>query len=79
MTCRDVTDALHDYLSGELPAEQMAEIDRHIGGCADCTNYLDAYKRTQDLAKDALEADPMTPAELPDALLEAILRARRPN
>ena len=79
MTCRDVTDALGDYLSGELSAERMAEVNEHLATCADCTNYLTAYRQTLTLTKQAFDASEAPPAEVPDALVKAILAARRPN
>ena len=77
VTCRDVTDALHDYLSGELPPEQTAEVDRHLVTCANCVNYLAAYRQTLTLTTDAFDSDKMPPADLPVALVKAILAARR--
>jgi anti-sigma factor RsiW len=78
VTCREVTDTLSDYLSGELPPEQTAELDQHLSTCVDCANYLAAYRQTLTLTKDAL-ASGAPPPDIPEALVKAIMAARRRN
>jgi anti-sigma factor RsiW len=78
VTCREVTDALHDYLSGELPPEQTAEVDQHLATCVDCENYLAAYQHTLTLTKDAFDPG-AAPPDIPEALVKAIMAARRRN
>ena len=79
MTCRDVTDALSEYLSGEMSPERSAALDQHVATCADCANYLAAYLQTLTLTKHAFDASDTPPTDIPEALVKAILAARRPK
>ena len=78
MTCRELADFLDDYLAGELTAERRMVFDGHLLLCVDCRNYLDSYRRTIELGKQAFEDDAApVPAEIPSGLVNAILKARR--
>jgi anti-sigma factor RsiW len=78
MNCRESTEFLHDYLFGDLPAEERAEFDRHLAECPWCVAYLDSYRQTILLGKamcaDSEEGSP--PADAPEELTQAILHAR---
>jgi anti-sigma factor RsiW len=78
MNCREFTAFLHEYLGGNLPAAERAEFDRHLAECPWCVVYLDSYQKTIDLERAAFssseEAPP--PADAPEELIQAILRAR---
>jgi anti-sigma factor RsiW len=74
VTCREVTDFLLEYLSGELPAAQRKVFDEHLAECPDCVTYLTTYQQTIQLEKAAFaHADEAIPKEL----VQAILAARR--
>ncbi|MBN1435051.1 zf-HC2 domain-containing protein [Candidatus Fermentibacterales bacterium] len=36
MTCREVAEVLHDYVSGELDDSENGEIFRHLQNCESC-------------------------------------------
>jgi anti-sigma factor RsiW len=75
-TCHEVLDFLGDYTSGELDPMRTAAFERHLALCASCRHYLDSYRRTIDLEKDAFdEPDLQDP---PEELVQAILAIRRP-
>ena len=78
MNCREFTEFLHDYLLGDLPAGARAEFDKHLAECPWCVAYLDSYRKTVQLEQAALSApeDAPPPAEAPEELVQAILRAR---
>jgi anti-sigma factor RsiW len=78
MNCREFTEVLHDYLFGNLPAEERAEFDKHLAECPWCVAYLDSYQKTIRLEQAAFTApeDAPPPADAPEELIEAILRAR---
>jgi anti-sigma factor RsiW len=78
MNCREFTEFLHEYLFGNLPAEERAEFDRHLAECPWCVAYLDSYRKTILLGKAAFAAseDAPPPAVAPEELIQAILRAR---
>jgi anti-sigma factor RsiW len=78
MNCREFTEFLHEYLSGNLTAEERAEFDRHLAECPWCVAYLDSYQKTVQLeqAAFAAPADTPPPPDAPEELIQAILRAR---
>ena len=82
MNCREFTDFLHEYLSGNLPADERVEFENHLANCPWCVAYLDSYQKTIALEKAAFAApeDAPPPADAPEELVEAIVRARaRPS
>jgi anti-sigma factor RsiW len=77
LTCKDVHDFLMAYLDGDVtPAERRA-FDEHLGACASCVRYLEQYKRTIQLSRDAGETGIAADANVPAGLIEAIRAARR--
>jgi anti-sigma factor RsiW len=78
MNCREFTEFLHEYLFGNLPADERAEFDKHLGECPWCVAYLDSYQKTIQLERAAFPApeDAPPPADAPEELVQAILRAR---
>jgi anti-sigma factor (TIGR02949 family) len=75
MTCRELIDFLAAYLDGELPADERARFDAHLGECPECVAYLTTYRDTIALAKGACATDP-TP-DVPERLVRAIAAARK--
>ena len=53
LTCKEFIDFLAEYLDGELSAERVAIFDQHLAICPDCVAYLESYKSTIGLLKDA--------------------------
>jgi anti-sigma factor RsiW len=78
MNCREFTEFLHEYLFGNLPAEERAEFDKHLAECPWCVAYLDSYQKTIKLEQAAFSnpEDAPPPADAPEELIQAILRAR---
>ncbi|HJZ93913.1 MAG TPA: zf-HC2 domain-containing protein [Gemmataceae bacterium] len=78
MNCREFTEFLHEYLFGDLPAEERAEFDKHLAECPWCVAYLDSYRKTIQLGQAAFSGreDGPPPASAPEELIQAILRAR---
>ena len=78
ITCRELDQFLLDYVSGELPADQRSEVDRHLAACPPCVRYLEQYRATIAMGKLAFECpDDGVPAEVPPELLDAIIAATR--
>ena len=67
MNCREFTEFLHEYLSGDLPAAERAEFDGHLGECPWCLAYMDSYVKTMRLEQAAFSApeDAPPPADAP--------------
>lgn len=77
MTCRELIEFLIDYDSGELDGDVRAEFERHLGTCPPCLAYLDTYRRTVQLGREALaDGDGAALPEMPEELVRAILAAR---
>jgi anti-sigma factor RsiW len=78
MNCREFSEFLHEYLFDNLPAAERAEFEKHLAECPWCVAYLDSYKKTIQLEQAAFSApeDAPPPADAPEELVRAILRAR---
>ena len=78
MNCREFVDFLMTYLDGELESEPARVFEDHMNLCPPCMTYLDTYKDTIRLGKFACRDDEGPPPEdAPEALVQAILAARR--
>jgi anti-sigma factor RsiW len=80
LTCREMADFLGDYFEGALPVDQKREFERHLSVCPPCIHYLESYKATVALAKQSCSdaaARGAPPADVPEALIQAILAARK--
>jgi anti-sigma factor RsiW len=77
VTCREFTEFINRFLDGELPASERKPFEQHLGRCANCARYLESYRTTITLGKRAFEeGDVAVPPDVPDELVDAILRAR---
>ena len=57
MNCREFTEFLHQYLFDDLPVEERAEFEKHLAECPWCVAYLDSYKKTILLTRNAFDAN----------------------
>ncbi|HYY77852.1 MAG TPA: anti-sigma factor [Actinomycetes bacterium] len=71
LACRDVVEAVTDYLEGAMPAADRERFERHLAGCDDCAAYLEQL-RTSIRLSGRVQAESMPPA-----LREGLLRAFR--
>jgi len=76
ITCREVVDFLQDYLAGGLDAEAAARFERHLSECPPCVAYMKTYQATPAIVEAALKDEGDVPADMPEDLVRAILRAR---
>jgi anti-sigma factor RsiW len=73
IVCASGVELLMEYLDGVMPPELRAALDEHVAGCPRCTAFVESYRATPRILRDA------TAASLPDELeesLKAFLRAR---
>jgi anti-sigma factor RsiW len=54
MRCRDLLDALSDYVDGELDESLCADIEEHLKDCNPCRVEVDTVKKTVTLFRDHL-------------------------
>jgi anti-sigma factor RsiW len=76
LACGEVITFLFEYLEDGVPPERRAEFERHLAICPSCRNYLDTYRETLLLAYRAELADEIDIPEVPQHLLDAIIRSR---
>ena len=74
ITCKELIDFIFDYVSGELPAADRHEFERHLHVCPPCIAYLDTYKEAVRLGKDAMKE--VREAPVPEELVKVILACR---
>jgi anti-sigma factor RsiW len=73
VVCRSGVDLLMEYLEGVLSPEVCAALDEHVAGCPRCAAFVESYRNTPRILREA------TGATLPpdvEASLRAFLRAR---
>jgi anti-sigma factor RsiW len=74
MTCAQIADFLMDYLSGGLPRPAAEAFESHLRVCEDCRNYIDSYRKTVAMGRNALDAADEV-KKMPDSLIRSILHA----
>jgi anti-sigma factor RsiW len=78
MTCREFVDFLMGYIDGDLEAAPRRVFEEHMEMCPPCVVFMDTYRETIRLGKFAcLEPEGPPPEAAPEALIQAILIARR--
>jgi predicted anti-sigma-YlaC factor YlaD len=60
MTCRELTELLLDFVSGELTQEDVQRIKDHLKVCPPCVVILNTYRLTIQLTRQ-LPPQPMPP------------------
>lgn len=72
-TCNDALKHLVDYLEGELDPKMCAELEAHLSACPPCVHFLDGYRATGKVCREALARQ--MPEEMKSALRD-FLRAK---
>ncbi len=49
--CREITDLLLDYLTGELDPGTASAFEDHLRLCSDCVAFLNTYKKTVQVTR----------------------------
>ena len=79
MSCREFIEFLWKYLEEDLPADERRTFDEHLAECPHCVRYLDSYRKTVSLGREAFTVAPPegpVPTDVPEELVHAILAAR---
>jgi anti-sigma factor RsiW len=74
VTCASGVSVLMDYLEGVVSEDVRAAIDAHVNGCPRCQAFIESYRATPRILREATIAT--FPPELEQSLI-AYLRARR--
>jgi anti-sigma factor RsiW len=46
LTCQELVELVTDYLEGALSRRDRKRFERHISGCANCTEYVAQFRET---------------------------------
>ena len=77
LTCKNVQDFLMAYIDGEVTADERRAFEEHLAACSSCVRYLEQYKRTIRLGREAVcSADETVASQVPAGLIDAIKAAR---
>jgi anti-sigma factor RsiW len=80
MKCRDATEFLMDYLSGELPPETARQFEVHLAACVNCRTFLAQYRDTIAAGRRVCsDPDQDAALALPEDLVRAIMAALPPR
>lgn len=66
--CNDALKHLVDYLEGDLSDEDEAELEEHFQYCSPCMRFLESYRSTGKICKEAIERE--MPASMKSSLLD---------
>lgn len=80
ITCERCVDFLLDYVDGAIDDDRRRDFEAHLAGCPDCTAYLDNYRKAAAITANLGRrnaTDRIGP--MPQSLIDAILKARRPR
>ncbi len=73
-TCKEMLDALTDYLEGDLPEDDEEEFEGHMEDCIPCDAFFRTYRKSSEMARETLRVEDVPP-EL-QARVRRYLRAR---
>ncbi|MEX2303860.1 MAG: zf-HC2 domain-containing protein [Bryobacterales bacterium] len=76
MDCGDVRDAMHRYLDGELPEDEITRLESHLLDCAACREDHGRWQEVADAVRGAKEAYRPSPAS-EQRVREMLQRAER--
>jgi anti-sigma factor RsiW len=78
LSCRTVIESLDELLEGSLTRSRRGRFEAHLSGCDACRRYAREYEETIRIGQRAFApADDEAEAEVPAAMIGAILRACR--
>jgi anti-sigma factor RsiW len=76
--CREFVEFLDDYLFSALDPERRLVFEAHLAVCPPCIRYMKSYLATIRMEKAVFDRpDAPVPGEVPEELVQAILKARR--
>lgn len=77
LSCREVLEALSDFVNGTLSPDEVARIRLHLDACGTCTRFGGRFAGFIAVVRRELAAGPPLDAEVA-ARLRARLRRERP-
>ena len=55
--CPRIISLLSDYIDGRLPADVRQDLEQHLNGCSECTNFVGTFRSTVALLHSLKEDD----------------------
>jgi hypothetical protein len=72
ITCQQFEDFIMDYLEDALPQGKRKAFEFHIRTCRECREYLAAYQRTREIARETVRVTTLD--DVPEDLLAAVIK-----
>lgn len=63
-TCKEVVDAITEYVEGGMPDAARTDLERHLQDCPMCRAFLSTYKASSLAARESLRKE--VPQEVAD-------------
>jgi anti-sigma factor RsiW len=76
LVCVHLVELVTDYLDGTLPDAQARRLERHLGTCPGCTEYLEQLRAVAGSLRGV--TDESFPPEMRDGLIADFNRSRKP-
>jgi anti-sigma factor RsiW len=74
MTCRELVEAIIDYLDGDLSQQMRCLVEEHLNRCPPCVHFFESYQITIKLTRQ-LPQEPM-PSSLNERLNKLLEQIR---
>ena len=55
--CPRIVALLSDYIDGRLPADVRRDLEQHLGGCSECTTFVDTFRSTVAMLQSLTDQD----------------------
>ena len=76
LTCQELVELVTDYLEGALPDAQARRLERHLGTCPGCADYLEQLRTVAGSLRGL--TDDSFPPEMRDRVIADFKRSRKP-
>lgn len=78
LTCKQLIEALADYVDGRLSLSRRFAVMVHLFCCGHCREYLHEYRTTIKASRESMtHLEEPHPVEVPDDFVQAVLKARK--
>ena len=78
LTCKQLIEALVDYVDGRLSLSRRFAVMVHLFCCGHCRSYLHDYQATIEASQKSMtQVDEPPAVEVPEDFVQAVLKARK--
>ncbi|GGJ27034.1 hypothetical protein GCM10008022_39970 [Paenibacillus hunanensis] len=79
MDCKLAVSYIHEYLDGDLPDGQAAELKQHMAECAECRAVFKELEQTELLLFAVNHRKPPVSDELTDRIMQSLPKPKKPS